>query len=419
MAQASVELRQRADYTQKFNAKTGRHGWLRLTPAYSVKVVEEIMASSGRRVAVLDPFCGTGTTAVCAVAAGHRATTVDINPFLTWLARVKTGIYASALLVETERAARAALDLTRRKAVEPSPAPQIHRIERWWPAATTSFLAHLKAAIISSAANDPVRDLLFVAFCRTLIKLSSAAFNHQSMSFRNGCTDAQGQLQIDVDAEALYLDDVRFVLRGAGDNPSGVATVVEGDARDLSRFKDSGFDLVVTSPPYANRMSYIRELRPYMYWLGYLANARDAGELDWQAIGGTWGIATSRLNTWTAGADCWLPDELSEIVARIAADVHASGALLAAYVAKYCEDMSRHFDSLRTVLNRGAHVHYIVGNSTFYGVLVPTERLYAAMLREYGFVDVAVRPIRKRNSKKALVEFDVSGVWPNASALTP
>ena len=111
------------------------------------------------------------------------------------------------------------------------------------------------------------------------------------------------------------------------------------------------------------------------------------------------------------------PDELHGIVASIAAEANANGALLAAYVAKYCEDMSQHFDSLRTVLNRGARVHYIVGNSTFYGVLVPTEQLYAAMLREYGFEDVKVRPVRKRNSKKALVEFDVSAAWRQRHAL--
>jgi hypothetical protein len=46
MRSAAVEkLRQRADYTHKHNVKTGRHGWLRLTPAYSVKVVEEIISS--------------------------------------------------------------------------------------------------------------------------------------------------------------------------------------------------------------------------------------------------------------------------------------------------------------------------------------------------------------------------------------
>lgn len=37
------QLRQRSDYTYKFNSKTGRHGWLRLTPAYSLKIVEELI----------------------------------------------------------------------------------------------------------------------------------------------------------------------------------------------------------------------------------------------------------------------------------------------------------------------------------------------------------------------------------------
>ena len=407
----AVQLRQRADYTHSFNTKTGRHGWLRLTPAYSVKVVDEVISGYGDGLNVLDPFCGTGTTALCAVSRGNRATTVDINPFLVWLARTKTAPYSQASLVETKCAGIEALEAARREAVAPASVPDIHRIERWWSEPARCFLAHLKASILASAADRVKRDLLLVAFCRTLIKLSNAAFNHQSMSFKDS-DGAQGKLQIDLDANALFLDDLQFVLRGASDEPSGVATVVQDDARDLSRISEGHFDLVVTSPPYANRMSYIRELRPYMYWLGYLTDASDAGELDWEAIGGTWGIATSRLGTWSRRQDCRLPGGVDEVVERIAAQANANSGLLATYVAKYCEDMARHFHSLRRVLKKDARVHYIVGNSTFYGVLVSTEQIYAAMLQECGFVDVAVRPIRKRNSKKALVEFDVSAAWP-------
>lgn len=413
MVEATVALRQRADYTHKFNRNTGRHGWLRLTPAYSVKVVEETISRYGPGLNVLDPFCGTGTTALCAAAKGHRATTVDVNPFLTWLARAKTSAYSAAELADAERAGLAALDLTRRGAIEPAPAPNIHRIDRWWPESATRFLASLKAAIAASASDERVRNLLLVAFCRTLIKLSSAAFDHQSMSFKD---ESQGELQLALDAHAVYPRDLQFVLFGAREDPSGAVTVLDGDARELVDVPRTAFDLVVTSPPYANRMSYIRELRPYMYWLGYLAEARDAGELDWQAIGGTWGIATSRLNAWRRQAECWLPDELRGIVADIAAEANANGTLLAAYVAKYCEDMSRHFNALPTVLKPDARVHYVVGNSTFYGILVPTEQLYAAMLRQYGFEDVAVRAVRKRNSKKALIEFDVSATWPGGTA---
>ena len=121
-------LRQRADYTQAFNAKTGRHGWLRLTPAYSVKVVEEVISRYGEGLNVLDPFCGAGTTALCAVARGHRTTTVDINPFLVWLARAKTSGYSPTLLAETKAAGLEAVGATRRETL--APAPDIHRIER-------------------------------------------------------------------------------------------------------------------------------------------------------------------------------------------------------------------------------------------------------------------------------------------------
>ena len=48
-------------------------------------------------------------------------------------------------------------------------------------------------------------------------------------------------------------------------------------------------DLVVTSPPYANRMSYVRELRPYLYWLRFLRTPDGAGDLDWSAVGGPGG----------------------------------------------------------------------------------------------------------------------------------
>ena len=58
---------QRADFTFKHNRKQGRHGWLRLTPAYSIKIVTEILGRLPSPGRVLDPFSGTGTTGlVCA-----------------------------------------------------------------------------------------------------------------------------------------------------------------------------------------------------------------------------------------------------------------------------------------------------------------------------------------------------------------
>lgn len=86
-------MRRRASLTFRANLTLGRHGWLRLTPAYSRHLVEALVAPLDREARVLDPFCGTGTTALTCAEHGVRADTVDINPFLVWLANTKFAAY--------------------------------------------------------------------------------------------------------------------------------------------------------------------------------------------------------------------------------------------------------------------------------------------------------------------------------------
>ncbi len=402
-------LRQRADYTYKFNTKTGRHGWLRLTPAYSLKIVEELVAHRDETRRVFDPFCGTGTTALSAAYHGHTGVTTDINPFLVWLANAKTAHYSAAQLERAQQACQQVLRAVRLQTIEPVAAPPIFNIERWWAPEALRFLCQLLAAINAlTRPGSNEQTLLKLAFCRTLIEQSNAAFNHQSMSFKS---DDQLSLDLDVDWAGAFAQDVHFILAGGAENPRGTATVIQGDARWPSNAVTGSFDLVITSPPYANRMSYIRELRPYMYWLGYLENGRDAGEMDWVAIGGTWGIATSRLNEWERGLGHFGSRQLAAALHDIAHPDNKNGVLLAKYVAKYFDDMWLHFQDMTSVLTVGAELHYIVGNSTFYGTLVPTEAYYAEMLKSLGFRNVKCNPIRKRNSKKELVEFDVVATW--------
>ncbi len=249
-------IRQRADLTHRFNAKSGRHGWLRLTPAYSIKVVAELIYRHADCRRVLDPFSGTATTALCAAYRGLKSVTTEINPFLVWLGQVKTAHYSAAAIASTRAAGARVLEMIKKGAIIPTKAPPIHNIDRWWSSDALAFLCVVKAAIIAeSEEKSPERDLLMVAFCRTLIALSSAAFNHQSMSFKN---DKQLQLPLDMEMTKMFREDVRFVLEGAEENPRSTAHVVSGDARKLSNIIDGSFDLVITSPPYANRMSYIR-----------------------------------------------------------------------------------------------------------------------------------------------------------------
>jgi SAM-dependent methyltransferase len=389
------------------NLKETRYGWLRLTPAYSVHLVRELL--EGQAGPVLDPFCGTGTTALVCAERGVPCDTTDINPFLIWLAKAKTARYrAGELSLLPDQASR----LARTGGRGPRWAPPLHQIEKWWDARTLAQLSALMGRLRASEDTlaAPVTDLLRLAFCRVMIETSNASFRHQSMSFKKAVsrTVAPGSIAERFAAAA------GSIARSAASPVLARPRMVLADARGLTAaLARDHYAAVITSPPYPNRMSYIRELRPYMYWLGHLSDGRAAGELDWQAIGGTWGCATSNVARWTPPAERPVPFAGFD---RILRDIAARSPVLSRYVHKYFFDMVLHCRELFAVVRPGGVAHYVVGNSKFYDTLLPVERIFAALFRSVGFKGVEIRVVRKRSSKKELFEYVVSAVKPRRRA---
>lgn len=411
-----MKATQRPDYTFKYNKKLGRHGWLRLTPAYSVKLVKEIINNIPGDSFILDPFSGTATTGLVAVEHRLSAHCFDINPFLIWFGNAKCRNYSKSELRKLKSGIEKALTECKMIANKDNWVPKIHNINRWWCEHTLKVLAALRQALVNQF-GEPKKDNVFalawIAFCRLIIETSSAAFNHVSMSFHDEVTTFEIE-QI----EYLYLEIVNVIIQSANEELMGLASVHFVDSREPVFIDDIRYSHVITSPPYPNRMSYIRELRPYMYWTKFLDTARDAGELDWKAIGGTWGIATSRLQGWESNG-IELPETLTRVVAKILETKEKNALLMAKYVWKYFHDMHLHFHSLRNCLKKGAMLSYIVGNSSFYGIQVHTEKLLEDSLRSLGFTNIGSKAVRKRNSKKELFEYFTYATWKETRKYEP
>lgn len=293
-------IKQRADLTFKYNLEHGRHSWLRLTPAYSVKIVQEILTNDPAIKHVLDPFSGTGTTGLVCAENDVQCDLTDINPFLVWFAKAKTAHYTTDDLQKALECAQAICQYAQEE-TDQLWFPPIHNITRWWSENRLMILAQIYHSLNHLLPTpSAAKDLLLIAFCNLVIHWSNAQFNHQSMSFRD---ESATQLTLFAEDQQIlrqFSSLTEKIAASAQASLKGNVNVYLEDARKLSMLNQGHYDCVITSPPYPNRMSYIRELRPYMYWLGYLQDGRQAGELDWQAIGVTWGIATSKLQSWEA-----------------------------------------------------------------------------------------------------------------------
>ena len=396
---------QRADYTFKYNKNIGRHGWLRLTPAYSVKLVAELVKNTPTDSYILDPFSGTGTTGLSASEMRMNAHLFDINPFLIWLGNTKLSNFSEFELKKTKHKVEDLLSKLNTFQSNNVWVPDIYNIERWWCGNTLPILAALRQLIVDEFGEpkeNNISNIVWISFCRLIIETSSAAFNHVSMSFKGGVTSFEiSQIK------GLFRDIFQNIYESAKQPITGSARVFFMDSRNIESINDVKYGHVITSPPYPNRMSYIRELRPYMYWTKFLSASNEAGELDWKAIGGTWGIATSRLKEWSPNGE-ELPKTLITACEKILSSGDKNSELMAIYVHKYFYDMHLHFRSLKKVLCKKAKLDYIVGNSTFYGIHVPSELIYEESLRRIGYNNITSRIVRKRNSKKELFEYCVS-----------
>jgi len=397
----TIQIKQNSEYTFKYNMTIGRHGWLRLTPAYSVKLVNEILnCYNCNNLCVFDPFSGTGTTGIVASKKGHKSILNEINPFLVWIANLKIKNYTD---VERQKVMAMFVNIIRnvdKYIHKENWCPDIYKIDKWWNRNTLLILSAIRASIVDNIGEPKLSDennLIWIAFCKIIIETSSASFNHVSMSFNTKPIEYEKEQIIN-----HFLKIMDYIVDSTKENINGQVSIVNSDSRIMEGINN--IDIVITSPPYPNRISYIRELRPYMYWLKFIEKSTDSSDIDWKCIGGTWGAATSKLLTWKPETIIDFKD-LQDTVELIEKTNEKNSKLLSTYVYKYFYDMLDHICNLYKLLNNNADIYYIVGNSTFFNINVDSDNLYKKMFEKAGFTNISSQIIRKRNCNKKLFEY--------------
>ena len=78
------------------------HDWYQFVLGYEARLVRDLLdeLAPKSRLAVLDPFCGTGTTLVEARKRGHRTAGLDANPVATFMT---SATFASEILPRPRR----------------------------------------------------------------------------------------------------------------------------------------------------------------------------------------------------------------------------------------------------------------------------------------------------------------------------
>jgi hypothetical protein len=388
------------------------HRWYRLTPSFSPQLANDIADHFGLSPTdlVLDPFSGVGTVPLCMKYRGIPACSVELNPYLHFVSKVKTRTYRDTPTIEScfkefIAAYRSNLvDVPFRS--EPATylrdhAAEIPRIrfpQRWWSPGNLAQLVCLRNLITEFQAEPLLHDLLKMAVLSILVPVSNAKHNHVSLTFAKTSlptADIAGVLEQQLCKMAA---DLKAVSR----LPAADVTIYQGNSKQLTRVLPGSANVsaVITSPPYPNRFSYARETRPHLFFFDFIKSANAVGQLESDAIGGTWGKATSVLARGIAPKN----ELIEKLLHPLLHGIRARGSLMASYVVKYFNNMFDHAGQLTQVCREKVRLAYVVGNSKFYENALPTDEILAAIYGHFGFELERIDRMRKRQSKAGLYE---------------
>lgn len=209
------------------------------------------------KTAVLDPFCGSGTTLVEAQRLGLPSVGIDLNPIACLISRVKTSPTPLGLEL-------AAAEIV-------SAAKSNHDPERWAiPNVDHWFKPEIQeaiAALIQQIRESDIResnDALRLALSSILVRISNQESDTRYAAIEKSVTK--------VDVFDYFLTACRKISKALAARDWNIAPsrVIEADILKIDPARvEIPVGMIITSPPYPNAYEYWLYHKYRMWWLGY------------------------------------------------------------------------------------------------------------------------------------------------------
>jgi hypothetical protein len=349
------------------------HRWFRMKEAYSSALFTRLAKDAGyeadQEMSILDPFAGSGTTALSALEATHqwnaqcRCTLVERNPVLRIVASAKVaGLLRGAELAEViEHAVPSVMREyslhMRRWRTLTTGSVTLNNVKYYSPQHTRSLLGLSRA--IRVVGDVDARSALQTCLASSVEPAGRLRRDGRALRFT-----PERQPMHPVSVFSAFVNRCLSDLRSVEERSArATVRVIEGDAREADvHASDGSYQWVVFSPPYPNNIDYTEVYKTEAWVLGCYDDAA--------------AMKTQRLATIRSHTSVYFPErylyQSSPFLEQIEAVI---GPLLAAVpsdryekgrrqlIAGYADDMLCVFRSLRRVVHPDGRLAFVVGNS--------------------------------------------------------
>ncbi|MGK7947003.1 MAG: hypothetical protein AB4058_21295 [Microcystaceae cyanobacterium] len=386
------------------NMKLPLHRWFRYSAGFSADWVNSEIKryedELGSKATILDPFVGSGTTALAACAGGNKAYGFDGHPFVTRIAKAKNLWYLDKR--EFKEACQAVLEKAKEKTKVTQRYDESNLLGKCYDLEALTNLDRLRFSYEELADDNPIWELVrlnITSILRVCSKAGTAQWQYiLPNKSKSKVLDAYDAF---IGKTDLMVSDMKTVQSSGWVNS---AYIYEQDVRvSLDAPK---CNLLITSPPYPNNYDYADATRlEMMFW----------GEINsWSDLKTVIRPTIMRSCSQHSASDKIVLDEILEepLLVSIIKELMPVTKKLEAIrltkggkktyhtmIAAYFLDMAKIWKNLRTVMTKGARICFVVGDSAPYGVYVPAEKWIGELALANGFNHFYFEKLRDRNIK--------------------
>lgn len=456
--QARLALEERywpiTEITERFNRQSVSyqlskrdclHKWLKYKEGFSAELVSALLRDFRLQKGdlVVDPFMGSGTTALVSMFNGYNSLGFDILPMSKIAIRAKTAIYTYNIL-ELRDLLKEVVSLHVPEEYA-GRTPEIGITKDGYPSETSRDLAYYKEHFLNSRYSENTKILLELCTLNALERISYSAKDGQYLRWDYRCPKItaasearvrQGKkpFAVKLDKGSLpslkevLLEELSGVLRDIeylNNTPIGFDTqcnFIEGSALfELPKIADGAVSAVISSPPYCNRYDYTRTYALELAYLG-LSEA-DVRELRQDLLSCTVEnkskIEQLRDYYHQIGQEDRY-DRTMKIVDGNAALQEINNALksrnengeinnkgVLKMVDGYFTELTFLFSELYRVCKTGAYVAFVNDNVRYAGEVIPVDFLTTNLAEQIGFTPVKIYTLKqqKGNSSQQMKKY--------------
>jgi DNA modification methylase len=378
------------------------HRWYPFVEGYSKEFIQSIVKEMGeRKIVCLEPFSGSGTTALELQNNGIECFSFEVNPLMYLVARVKL---ENSYVVESVNEWLEFI-VRYRETIETIDLKSDFKTlyqsddkEKWNYNTEVAKAVQKLYYAIKSIDNEIYCELFTVALASILLDVSNLYRNGKCLSYKKDwkereLTETEVFEKFDQKVRNELVIDIQKHLHYSKINNKRKLFNIDSRIGIDEKIADDSIDLVITSPPYLNSRDYTDTYMLELKTLGFAQNNEDIRHLREQTLRShvqiKWEDMTSIDNRYLKNTlnDLEIASKETEIWNKSIIDM----------IRLYFVDMKIIFKTIYKKLKKGGKVYFNVSNSAYFNVLVNTLEICASIAEEEGYI---VKEIRKARNLK-------------------